>query len=155
MRIDPRLLYFGGSSSNAGVGFFPEVDLYNDSTGAELVVVLALSLLSAQSTTLIATTRQGNVNNPIGGEGPVYTGQALRSGRIHANQVAAAPSGTMPAVANVITQLGEPPKLPLAILQPGWSFTITNIQANSGVNAGFWWASVPLEDIYRIFDYAG
>jgi len=146
---DPLRMARGSTYQGQSAGTYTTQGVYNDSTGAELIVVWSMVLAAGSGSTLAASgVRQGPLANLVGHGTSLLTGQAARVGTMCYESLAAVPAsdGTYAEFANTSTAFTGF-RHPIAVLQPGWTFLIAALTQNSDIRTSLFWEVIHYEDL--------
>ena len=137
-----------GAFANSGaVTNYETMSLYNNGAGADLLVVWWANVQSGNVDYLNAASIQGPVGTMVGAVAPIITGDSTLSGTIYelddANQIV--PDLFIESGLYNGNQIFS--TIPLAILQPGWSFVVQDTATGGTGEASFIWQNVHPEDL--------
>jgi hypothetical protein len=146
LRVNPRRCARGTvpefTPTNLGT-----VALFNNSSGAELLLVLAVALESTAQPLYIGFTQQklGTVQTTAG---PLMSGEAMPPGQVTKLDTASALIGDVWTNSNIVLTSTLNSPLPWAVLQPQWSFFIQDTGTGDPMGASFIWQAVHTDDLW-------
>jgi hypothetical protein len=137
--------------ARGGVGPFTSTNLatisvFNNSKGPELVIVWFLEYFTNATTIYLGSINQslGTVQTTIA---PLVTGNTVFAGQLFKLDTATVLPKDLAFELNPILQNTLIPRLPWAILQPGWSFFMQSDTSGSALSGSFIWQSAHMEDV--------
>jgi hypothetical protein len=148
---NPLRMMRGAYLLNAVAATYQSIALYNDSTGAELLAVWAVIAGSGGAENIILAWSQPGTIGTFQRRGtPVVTGQAPRAGQLWAASLAAQQTEDMYLMGEGQNGFaGYSFGFPIAILQPGWSFVLSNFSQNGNIYPTIIWESIPYEALVK------
>lgn len=144
----------GCCTTAAGITNYKVASLYNNSTAAELLCLWTV-VPNTASGKAPAVARSGSFGSLGEVVNTLVSGGARLAGQIFVSDEAAVLTNdfeffTASAIATYL-QAG----VPIAILQPGWSFSVSEIQTGqTGTQVSFLWQSIHPEDLEDRHCYA-
>lgn len=150
-RWNPYRCMRGGADPTANNNF-AIAELYNNSTGADLLLVWFISHGHGGNAPPIAVgTEQGHTATTLGTATPLVSGWTPQAGLIYYDNTATAVPADYWLSDNSTPTPLYGVGMPLSVLQPGWSFFIRTMGSSTvDVPLGFIWQAVHPEDLlYR------
>jgi hypothetical protein len=146
-KIRPRRMMRGADLTSIGITNFKTTNLYNNSTGAEMLCVWAIkpNHPAGPLPVVVRSGLQGAVSETVN---TLVSGGARLAGQISvADEAAILTPDYFVADINQ-TDTSTPSGVPYALLQPGWSLSVGAIQTGkTGAQCGFIWQAVHPQDL--------
>jgi hypothetical protein len=121
---------------------FGTIALYNDTQGAELLVVWVMFCSSTATALINGGTIQGSLGGTVGVKTPLVIGSVGMAGQVTQIDSPAAMVDDFSLFFGPGILAPLAPILPWAVLQPGWSFWLQDSLAGDAFNGFFIWESV-------------
>jgi hypothetical protein len=136
----------GGLVAQAAATNFATVSLFNQSSGAEVLVVRGFNA-TGFSPTLTRGNHQGALGAHVGVEQTFVGGEGVRPGLVYYVDAAAVDTKLVPYSASLVVT-SDYTSLPQAVVLPGWSFVIQATTAGATVpNFTFFWEAIGIDEL--------
>lgn len=143
---------FGNQSSNTNNA---NVSLYNNSTGAQLLVVRGYRVSASAALSVDSAMVQGNPGGTLGNRQELMPNQATNPGVILINDFSAALTGTW----RVIVPSGDdtywPHNFPFALIPPGWALQFQGIGTGTSMRVDFLWEAITIDQLDYFWEWIG
>lgn len=120
--------------------------LFNNSTGAEVLVVRSLTTGVVSSLTYQVQWIHGSYGTDQGIVSPVLADSAAKPGRLFGNKTTTVPVPDLIFGTGAVA-IPSNSGYPIAIIPPLWSLAVTTSLVNLIVNLGWLWEAVPAEEL--------
>lgn len=138
-----------GTADPQGSSSRPLVELYNNGTGADLLLIWSVAMGSgAAAPGVSAGVEQGHTAQTRGIETPVVTGWMPQSGQIFSATSSSALTLDYGCTGSSAALPLQGSGVPICVLQPGWSFFLQNRSTgNNDIPIGIIWQAVHPDDL--------
>ncbi len=138
----------GRGSAASLASNYSSVSLYNNSSGAESLIVRWVNNYQTQTLGLGFWWQQGVFGATAGKWEPITATQALLAGQVWSNQTTVAPTLYYEtfnlSIHHVVT-----PEWPIAVIPPGWSLVAGVNTVATGVFVSWLWEAVPASEFFE------
>lgn len=152
----PRRIASQLAIEGAGAGLYPAVGLYDDSSGAELLIVRSLRVLGGGGVGVELSHLAGHLAAGTGVRGvSMVAGEASLPGLLEQTALAALPTADYVIIPGAAGDAWWPHDYPVRVVQPNETLRIVGTQTGTNLIIAISWQSIYPEELERFEKLTG